>query len=165
MLFGDIGDGFRDGRAVGTEHCVHLFLRDQLLVDAYGRLSIRGIVVDHELNWTSKDTALFVDVLLAEQVALTDIAALYGIPPSDRDRGPELDWLLGQARASRPDNGRRGKRDKGGPSTVAPHGSSPVSRRPVCLSVDPVEGMSLLQGSDGSGWWGTLYRALIACQG
>jgi hypothetical protein len=54
--------------------------------------------VDHELDRTSKGTALFVDVLLAEQVTLTNVPALYGVPSRDRDRGAESDRLLGHAR-------------------------------------------------------------------
>src|SRR4029453_15010222 len=98
MLFGYVGDALRDGGAVGTHDRADPVLRDQLLVDPNRCLSIGAVIVDHELDRTSKGTALFVDVLLAEQVALTNVPALYGVPSRDRDRGAESDRLLGHAR-------------------------------------------------------------------
>ena len=98
VLFGHVSDGVRDGRAVRAYDRVHLVLSNQLLVDADGRLGLGAIILDQKLNWAPEDPPFFVDVLLAEQVALAYVATLYGIPSRDRDRGAEPNRLLRHAR-------------------------------------------------------------------
>jgi hypothetical protein len=66
VLLGHVGDGVRDRRAVRPHDGVDLVLHDQLLVDANGGLRVGTVIVDYKLNWQAEDTALFVDVLLAE---------------------------------------------------------------------------------------------------
>src|SRR5262249_25959683 len=69
-----------------------------------GSFRIGAIIADHELNLAFKDSALLVHMLLAEQVALTDVTALDGVPSGHGDRGADPDRLLGHARPWRPEN-------------------------------------------------------------
>ena len=52
MLFGDFGHRVGNGGGIRTEHRIDPVLRDNLVVGADGRLLIRGIVLDHELDRT-----------------------------------------------------------------------------------------------------------------
>ena len=105
MFLGDIGHGVGDGRAVRTEHRIDLVLCDQFLVKANSGLLIRAIVINHKLDRTSKDSALRIHMLLAQQVSLPTVAALHRVSLSgDRHRGPNPDRLLGHARPRHPDN-------------------------------------------------------------
>jgi hypothetical protein len=103
---GHVGDGVRDGRAVGAHHRVDLVLRDQLLVEANGGFRIGAVIADQNLKGASEDAPLFVHVFLAEQVALTDIAALDGVPSSGGDRGADPDRLLGLNQLRHRNDGR-----------------------------------------------------------
>ena len=67
----------------------------QLFVEANGCFRIGAVIADQKLNRASEDSPCFVHVLLAEQVALTDVAALDGVSPGDGNRGADPDRLLG----------------------------------------------------------------------
>src|SRR3989442_2997767 len=54
----------------------------------YTTLFRSAIVEDHKLDWASKDSALRVHMLLAQQVSLTTVAALDGVRLSG-DRSEE----------------------------------------------------------------------------
>src|SRR5262249_49885552 len=56
-------------------------LCDQLLIEGRDGLRIGPIIADQKLNRTPEDSALLVYMLLAEQVALTDVVALHLVSP------------------------------------------------------------------------------------
>src|SRR4029079_16064208 len=97
MLLGDVSYGFGDLRTVGTEHCINLVLRDQLLVEASSRFLIRYIIIDHEFNFSSTHSALCVHMLLAQQVSVTNVAALHRVSlASERRRGANPERMAGR---------------------------------------------------------------------
>src|SRR6266568_8827815 len=98
VFLGGRGIIVRKDRTVQAEHRIDLVLCKELLVKTDGGFLIGAIVVDHELDRTSKDSALRVHMLLAQQVSLATVAALHGVSLSgDRHRGANPDRLLGRA--------------------------------------------------------------------
>jgi hypothetical protein len=74
-------------------------VRSFLCLTPNGRASAARVLVEvHAAHVEHQFGVLFDehhDVLLAEQGALADAPTLYGVPSRDRDRGSELDRLLG----------------------------------------------------------------------
>jgi len=74
--FGDVGHGVGDGGRIRTDDRINTIFRDQFLVDAHCSLFIRRIITNDELDRTSEDSTLRVQVLLTELVAVTPVTAL-----------------------------------------------------------------------------------------
>jgi hypothetical protein len=109
VLLGHVGHRLAHRRGVGPHDRVHLVLGDQLLVEPDRGGGSRLVVVDHELDLAAEDSALGVQLVDADVVALLLVRAGLGVGAGHRHGRADLDRGLrrdGQRQRGEDDAGK-----------------------------------------------------------